>query len=222
MVQRPLVTSIAVACLLLPASASAAPTLVDTVGDFGLTLTWQRSMPGFMLDADEFEFSRVAGKRTPPLRVASTFLGFSTGYALVFSNRWVLPIMSAGLGFAIGEHDRVLTSIDGTLVEARPWTAGRLEMHALGFGFRERFRRFMFAASLKPGVSALFANMSVIGPTETTDGSGNALSFSLRAEVELCRRHDPVTRTCLAVAPLLYDFGWLGGGTATLRLEFGP
>jgi hypothetical protein len=66
------------------------------------------------------------------------------------------------------------------------------------------------------------------GPVAVADGKGftdidplNSVSFTLRAQLSVCRRLDPSERVCLSVTPNIYQWGWGNGGSVSLRWEIG-
>jgi hypothetical protein len=145
------------------------------------------------------------------------------GLDLAFSvdDRWIFPVLGfAGYG-AVGSYDAVITSTDGSIARVRPWSAYEVDVLLPGIGYRVKKRRFLFTAALRSGVVWLAASGSVAGGTESTAISLAGVSPLVQAEIEACRRLDPVTRVCLQVAPRIYDFGFMNGATFGLRVEWG-
>jgi hypothetical protein len=134
-------------------------------------------------------------------------------------------VLIPGLGFAgygaVGSYDTIVTSADGSIARARPWTTYRLDVLLPGIGYRMKHRRYMFVASVRTGISALHMSGSVAGGTGETLAALSGVSGVLQVELEACRRLDPVTRVCAQVAPRIYDFGFMNGATLGLRVEWG-
>lgn len=145
--------------------------------------------------------------------------GVDLGFAV--DDRLFLP----GLGFAgygaVGSYDTVLTSADGSIARARPWSMYRFDVLLPGVGYRMKARRFMFVASIRTGISGMFMGGSIASGADDTDVSLSGVSGILQVELEACRRLDPVTRICGQLAPRIYDFGFLNGATLGLRVEWG-
>ena len=62
---------------------------------------------------------------------------------------------------------------------------------------------------------------SVSGAGASTLMTLSGTSLLVQAEIEACRRLDPMTRMCLQAAPRIYDFGFVNGATFGLRVEWG-
>lgn len=167
-----------------------------------------------------------AGFRAPlgdlPSPGSSTLIGSGLGVQLVFADRYVLPLFHTEFLVSVGRRDRVLSGVDGSIVEQHPWSTQRLGMTLLGAGMRFKHRRWMFGASVAPGFNLTFTEIAWAQGAETSEGSALAVSFLFRAQVEGCRRLDPETRACLFAGANLYDGGLLRGGLGGFRLEFGP
>lgn len=183
-------------------------------------VAWTRSLPtlkseGTMTLARDIGESRVA--------VGGPLLALGGGVELGLSldDRLFFP----GVGFAgygaVGSYDTVLTSADGSIARANPWTTYRFDVLLPGIGYRMKHRRFMFIASLRTGVSRMFMSGSMAGGDGETLSSLSATSGLLQVELEACRRLDPVTRVCAQLAPRIYDFGFINGATLGLRIEWG-
>jgi hypothetical protein len=166
------------------------------------------------------------GFRSPlgdlPSPGSSTLIGTGIGLQLVFSDRYVLPLFGLEYLASVGQRDRVLSGVDGTIVEQHPWSTQRLGMTFLGFGMRFKHRRWMYGFSAQPGFNLTFTEIAWAQGAETSPGSALAASFLFRTQVEGCRRLDPETRACLFAGANLYDGGLLRGGLGGFRLEFGP
>jgi hypothetical protein len=147
-------------------------------------------------------------------------VGFDAGVAL--DDRIMFPILSFGFNTALGQSPRVVSSVDGSFADVRPWTAWMYDIGLPGLGFRFKERRWLFSILIRPGVSYLSMNGAVASGPDTHDVTMTALSLYARVQVEACRRIDPTQRVCLFVAPSVYEFGFGTGGTAGIRWEIGP
>jgi hypothetical protein len=142
------------------------------------------------------------------------------GYAL--DDRVLFPIFGFGFDTALGQSPRVVSSVDGSIVEVRPWTAWMYDVGLPGVGFRFKERRWMFGFLARTGIAYLNVRGSVAVGTETHDVSPSTATFYVRAQGEACRRLDPVERLCFFVAPSIYEFGFGTGVSAGIRWEVGP
>jgi hypothetical protein len=120
----------------------------------------------------------------------------------------------------------VVTSLDGTIVHMQTWTADMLTLLLPGFGMRAKARRWMFEGALRPVGTFVWMSARAADGADSSDlGDGHAFfaaGIGLRAELEACRRIDPVERVCLLLSPALYEFTALNGGSIGLRWEVGP
>jgi hypothetical protein len=149
-------------------------------------------------------------------------LGGSADSALITGRSWVFPMLGLAVHGAAFSSPRVIGSVDGSIVEQRSWTAFDVDGLLPGVGYRWTERRWMFGATIRTGVSGAELIASVASGRQTVDHELVKVSFLLRAELEGCRRIDPVERVCLSVAPTIYQFGFGNGGVVGLRWEVGP
>ncbi len=180
-----------------------------------------RTTPRFTYHAVQNDLRALDGGKVSSTGAAS-FLGASIDLGLAVDDRFLLPLLGIGGGVSLGSHARVLTSIDGSMVELRPWTMLEGEVLLPGLGVRFKERRWLFAAALRTGYSFMSMKGSVTNLVGTSDLDLGATSFALRLPVEACRRLDPMERACFVVTPHLYEFGWATGASVALRWEWGP
>jgi hypothetical protein len=184
---------------------------------------WLHKMPTFELSDPTKTSARTVGTGTLPSSGDQHFLAAGFDTAVVVDQRVQIPLFGIYGAGAIGQSPRVITSLDGTFVTEKPWTAGAVTFLLPGLGFRFKERRWMFAANVR--ASATFVWMSVTYQNGASqDDSQPAVSagtFGARGHLEVCRRLDPETRACLFVEPHLYEFGFMNGGSAGLRWEIG-
>jgi hypothetical protein len=183
-------------------------------------VAWTRSLPALTSPS-----SLTAAREVPEVKVpiGGSLLAAGAGFDLgaTIDDRLFLPLLGAGFYGAVGSYDTVVSSADGSIVHAHPWTTYDADLLLPGIGYRMKRRRFMFVASLRTGVSAMFMSGSVAGGRGETLVSLSGVSGLLQAELEACRRLDPMTRLCVQVAPRIYDFGFMNGATLGLRVEWG-
>jgi hypothetical protein len=139
----------------------------------------------------------------------------------VIDDRYVVPMVGCAAWGAIGSYSTIVTSADGSIARASPWTTYQVEMLLPGVGYRMKRRRFMFGASIRTGISWMHMSGAVAGGAGETLVALSGTSPLVQLELEACRRLDPLTRVCLQVAPRLYDFGVMNGATFGLRVEWG-
>ena len=201
-------------------TASSAHADFDLQASFTSGVSWRRAVPAL-----SSESTMTAARQVPEARVpiggALSALGASFDLGMTVDDRWIIPTLGMGAYGAVGSYDTIVTSADGSIAHARPWTTYELDLLLPGVGYRMKQRRFMFSASVRTGVTYLHANGSVAGGGGDTLTSLSDTSFLVQAELEACRRLDPVTRVCLQVAPRIYDFGFMNGATFGLRVEWG-
>src|SRR5207244_2385714 len=137
--------------------------------------------------------------------------------------RWEFPIFGLTGGGAIGQSPRVVSSVDGTMVEMKPWTAGAITLLLPGVGMRFKARRWMFSANVR-FVATWVWEQAAYASGRWTDERPPALwasTFGSRAHLEACRRLDFEQRLCIFAEPHLYEFSGMNGASAGLRWEYG-
>jgi hypothetical protein len=216
---------VAVSCgalLVWPTLARAKDTRVEFGGSAELSTTWLRATPHMSVeDGSATVGNRTIGGALLPQTGATTLFGAGFEFGLVVDDRVVVPGFGLEFAGAVGPHARVLTSVDGSVTELRPWTAYEADVLLPGVGLRFKNGRWMYSTLVRTGLSIFGMNGSVINGTDTIDISGEHGSFLLRAQLEACRRLDPLERLCVVVAPSVYQFGFLNGGTVSFRWEVG-
>jgi hypothetical protein len=187
---------------------------------------WVRSMPAMSLRSPLETPLRTLPSGTLPSTGSQQFLSFTWDSGLAVNDRWLLPLIGLQFGWAMGSSSEVVTSLDGSIVHMRSWSAELGSILMPGVGVRAKRRRWMFQADVRPVLSFTWMGADVANGASTEDLSGGkafyALGFGARAELEACRRLDPVQRACLIVSPALYEFSAFNGGSIGLRWEVGP
>jgi hypothetical protein len=187
---------------------------------------WLRAMPPIDLRSPYDASLRTLPAGTLPSTGSQQFMALTWDSGATVNDRWMLPIFGLQFGWAVGTSPDVVTSLDGTIVHMHPWTSDMITVLLPGLGVRAKARRWMFEGAVRPVLS--FVWMSAIAATgsSTSDLSDGHAFFAtgggVRAELEACRRIDPVQRACLLVSPALYEFSALNGGSIGLRWEVGP
>ena len=177
----------ALATLVAASSASARPGRLDGELSVDVRDYYLRSMPKFELSDPTQTTGRNVGTGTLPSTGEQHFLAMGFDTALVLNQRLQLPMFGLYGGGAIGQSPRVISSVDGTFVTLKPWTAGALTVLLPGVGLRFKERRWMFNASVR--AAATFVWMSVAystgGSVDDTQPSVWAGTFGARGHVEL-------------------------------------
>lgn len=182
---------------------------------------WLRRLP--MLESEAVETdTRAVPKGEHVVPGALALLGVQVAFGFTVDDRIVLPLSGASVGTSIGSYRRVRTSVDGSIAELHPWTTSHWTLLLPGLGVRGKDRRLQWQVLVRPGVGWTAMGGQVAAAGQAAELSATASTFTLRAEGELCRRLDPVSRVCLFAGPTLYEHGWLNGGLAGLRWEGGP
>ena len=226
--RRALVFAIATIVCILQASPAHA-------GGYGLSgQLWVEGvgtyMPNGALGAPSFDVSNVSTSAravvngtTPPFGFAEGYFGVRSGLDFTASDRWIIPLIDVGVYGILGVYEDTLTSVDGSLVKLHPAGSFMLDAEFLGFGVRFKKRRWMFEATIKPGVALMMMPAAIAdGRTFTSIDPLTSATFTLRAQLSACRRLDPTERVCASVTPNIYQWGWGNGGSLSLRWEFGP
>jgi hypothetical protein len=159
---------------------------------------------------------------TKPFGFATGYFGVRAGLDFIESDRWIIPLIDAGLYGIMGTYSDTLTSADGSLFRLHPAGTIMVDAELFGIGVRFKKRRWMFEGTIKPGIAVLAVPAAVADGRGFTDiDSLNSITVTLRAQLSVCRRLDPSERVCLSVTPNIYQWGWGNGGSASLRWEFG-
>ncbi len=186
----------------------------------GPSVSFIRTMPSLKTERTT-TFAREVPASEVPSGGSVTAIGGSFDISVIVNDRWVIPGCGLSAYGAVGSYDAVITSVDGSIAQVRPWSTYELDVLLPGIGYRMKRRRFMFSASLRTGLSVLHVGGSVAGGADVQPLNLTGLSPVLQAELEACRRLDPITRVCVQVAPRIYDFGIMNGATFGLRVEWG-
>jgi hypothetical protein len=159
---------------------------------------------------------------TKPFGFATGYFGTRAGIDFVASDRWIIPLFDLGLYGIMGTYADTLVSADGSLMRLHPAGTIMFDAELFGVGVRFKKRRWMFEGTIKPGIAILAVPAAVADGKGFTDvDSLNSVTFTIRAQVSLCRRLDPQERVCLSVTPNIYQWGWGNGGSVSLRWEIG-
>jgi hypothetical protein len=184
--------------------------------------TWLWSMPDRLtLDPPGNLELRNLDRSSVALGGSNLFLGVGAHAGLVVHESLLIPLLSARIGMAVGPSTAVVSAVDGTMVEAYPWTAGYFVLQLPGLGARVIDRRWAIHLAVQPGVAVTWMKGSLAAGVDTLPVGFTAASFSLRARLDVCYRVDPTHRACLAVEPNLYEWSLLSGATLGFRWEIG-
>jgi hypothetical protein len=205
-------------------SAFFAPSVARADVDFQTSVTagaaWMPSLPA-LKSASTMTAAREVPESSVKTGGALVSAGGGLDLAAVVDDHYVIPALGFAAYGAVGSYPTIVTSADGSIARASPWTTYQVDALLPGIGYRMKRRRFMFGASIRTGFSWMHMSGAIAGGTEDTLVSLSGTSLLVQVELEACRRLDPVTRVCLQVAPRIYDFGFMNGATLGLRVEWG-
>ena len=197
---------------------------------YGLgTQVWVEGAGSYMPNSTGLDVSDVSNSArsaingsTPPFGFATGYFGVRTGLDFIESDRWIIPLFDLGLYGIMGTYRDTITSADGSIFKLHPAGTIMFDAELFGIGMRFKRRRWMFEGTIKPGLAVLAVPASVADGKGFTDTDAlNSVSFTLRAQLSVCRRLDPSERVCLSVTPNIYQWGWGNGGSVSLRWEIG-
>ena len=208
---------IAVAIVCCPTSARAD---IDFQVSATAGVSWLRSMPS-LKNPSTTTAARVVPEGKIPFGTSFTGVGAMFDMGISTDDRWTIPLLGFGGYGAVGSYDGLVTSADGSIARLRPWSTYEIDILLPGLGYRMKRRRFMFSATLRTGFAYVATGGSIAGGESYVPITATATTAIFQAEVEACRRLDPLTRVCLHVAPRIYEFGFLNGATFGLRVEWG-
>jgi hypothetical protein len=220
----------ALSILLLTATPASAFDRNDINYSVDLRDYYLHTMPRFDLSDLHTPLRTVSTSGSLPSVGQEHFLGVTIDSTFLRNGRWEFPLFGMTLAGAIGECPRVITSVDGSIITLRPWTAGAFTLLLPGIGVRTNERRWKLAVTARAILSVTWMNITVANgaqaadPTDDPATSSGALAgtFGVRADFTVCRRLDPSQRVCAFVSPHLYEFSPLNGFSAGLRMEWGP
>ena len=157
------------------------------------------------------------------LRLPSTtfYAGAGVGFGLL-SKHFVMPLFAFDMYSAAGLYDEQRSSLDGSITHLRPWTGNLYDFGFGGFGLRFNERRWTFSLTARTGVTYETMGADTAYGSATYDLSPSQLYVYLRADVEVCRRLDPLERLCLVASPNIYAYDQtFSGGMLSFRYELG-
>jgi hypothetical protein len=226
-VRAPVALAVSLASLVLVAGRTArADVLWDIQTALDARDLWMRALPPIDLHSPYDGLPRTVSAGTLPSAGPHQFMAITWDTSLTIADRWLVPVLGLQYGWSFGESPDVVTSLDGTIVHMQTWTTNVLTALLPGVGVRTKARRWMFSADVRPVASFVWMSAMAAQGTDSSDlADGHSLfaaGLGVRAELEACRRIDPVQRACLVVSPALYEFSALNGGSIGLRWEVGP
>jgi hypothetical protein len=198
----------------------------DARADFDFQLAagvdggWLRKIPSPTMGALSTNARDLEGGLVP-LDGRLFLLGPYVDAAITFDDTWQIPLFGARTQWTVGSYDSLVTSVDGSIVNVRPWTAFRGDLLLPGIGRRWKYRRTMWGATLRTGLSYMHLNGSIAAGADSVPIELSTTTFLFQAEVEACRRLDPSNRVCVFVAPRIYEHELFNGLLVGLRMEWG-
>jgi hypothetical protein len=191
-------------------------------GVLGGQAEWMPYVPTLSVPTTATSARTIEGGTLPSVG-SLYFAGRHHDSSFVYRGRLVVPLLGVSGALAAGSSPAVVSSVDGSIAEQRPWTAYRIECLLPGIGVRLTKRRWSVGASIRAYVVGLGMDATVAAGGGTSDlSTPSRFGLGARADVEGCRRLDPVNRVCAFVAMSVYEFGLVNGGSAGLRWELGP
>jgi len=195
---------------------------VDVQLSAGVGPMWMRGTPELKTGAIGTPSREMGESRIAAGAVGPVFgLGGHVDLGLVLDDHLVVPLFGVGGYGAVGSYDAVVTSVDGSIAELRPWSLARADLLGPGIGYRVKRRRLMFSALVRTGLSFYDVGGSVASATAWHILDVEAMAPLVQLEIEACRRLDPVTRICGQLSPRLYDGVFMNGAVFGLRVEWG-
>lgn len=201
-----------------PAHAVPAEFRIDAVGGFMLRAPESLTLPDDGLKGD---LRSVGAGAHVPLGGAVGYLGTRMSFGVALGKHFVLRGLGFGAGGAVGPAPSTISAIDGTLIEARLSQMAFWDVEMLGFSLRGVHRRLSYEATVMAGAMALTIPVAASYGKDTVSADTSVASPILRAEVQGCYRVDWTKRACLFAGVNVYQFGWVNGGHAGLRWEYG-
>lgn len=202
------------------------PALADTgrVGldlSLGLDGTWVRSLPSMSIGYTAVPAHALTGG-TIPTAPSLTFMGARADLGLYAGHHWFFPLLGASVDGAVGPSQATVSTLDGSVVESRPWTSYRVEALLPGIGYRAIERRWLFSGTLRLGVVGygMADGVASAGMTQHSEAT-SSVELAVHVELKACRRLDPTNRACLLLSPSLYEGEFLNGGSLGLLWEYG-
>lgn len=183
--------------------------------------SWMRSAPSVGISPTEGNTIRVPDGDTARLGIPLGFVGIGAGIDVRLSRALYLPTLGVSWWRAVGSSPTVVTSVDGSIVQLRPYRASLLDVTLLGIGVRAPLRRWLVSADVAFSLTIFTIPGVVAAGAYEEETTGIRASPTIRIDVAGCRRFDPSNRLCLALSPNVYSFGLFNGGTLTLRWEIG-
>jgi hypothetical protein len=219
---RILVFALAFAASSSLASKAAADRGTGLDGSLGGQVDWMPYAPTLSVPATATSVRTIEGGTLPSVG-SLWFAGAQVDSSFVYRGRLVVPLLGISGALAAGTSAAVVSSLDGSIAEQRPWTAFRIECLLPGVGVRFTSRRWTAGASVRAFVVGLGMDASVaVGAGSSALSMPSRFGLGARAELEGCRRLDPVNRVCAFAGASLYEFAPVNGGSAGLRWELGP
>jgi hypothetical protein len=212
----------AITVVLAVTSSASADRGTGLDGSLSALALWMPYVPTLAVPLTETPVRTIQGGTLPPSGPLY-FGGVAVDSSFVHRGHLVIPLLGVSGALAVGQSDAVTSSLDGSLAEERPWTAFRFEFLLPGLGVRATVRRWSVSATLRPYVVGILMDATVATAGGSSDlSTPSRVGLGLRGDLEGCRRLDPLNRFCVFVAPTVYDFGSLNGGSAGVRWEVGP
>lgn len=207
------------AVLLSAAPAQAAPFEVraDLIGGFMLRMPESVAIGEDGIQGD----LRSVGAGRVPVAGPVGYMGTRVSFGMAFGRHFVLRGLGFGAGGAVGPAPATLSASGGTILEAQPWNMSFWELDLIGASVRGVHRRFAWELTATTGMMAISLPVAATFGKDTVSVGTDAATVLVHVEAQGCFRVDWTKRACLFAGANVYQFGWLNGGHAGLRWEFG-
>lgn len=201
-----------------PARAVPLEFRADVFGGFMLRMPESVTLPK---DGIEGDLRTVGGGAHVPVAGPLGYLGTRMSFGLAFGRHFVLRGIGFGAGGAVGPAPSTISAVAGTIVEAQPYRMAFWEADLIGVSLRGVHRRLAYELSASAGAMSVSLPVAASYGKDTVSVDTSASTPTLRVEAQACYRVDWTKRACFFAGVNLYQFGWLNGGHAGLRWEYG-
>lgn len=187
----------------------------------GAEALFYRSIPTLTLPEPVFTAARGEREGQVAMEGGLRAVGLVADSGLVVDRRIAIPMIGMGVATAVLGHSAVRSSLDGSIVTARPWEALIADLRLPGIGVRSTVRRWFFEANVRAAVAFIKVPIWVSDGAETSSTQGTVVMPAARAEVTVCRRLDPENKMCATLIPKIYEGAFMNGGSVTLTWHWG-
>lgn len=158
---------------------------------------------------------------TAPMRLSMSMVGVGTDAQTNVGDVVFIPTLGGTFAGGFGSTTSTALGSDGSLIEMRPSSTEYFALLLPGLGVHSsRDSALSFSGMVRTGYSYNSMHGTATAPTGVIDLQGQARSFMLVAELEVCGRIADSARLCAFTAPKIYEYGWATGITFGARLVY--